>query len=311
MPQHALRTTLVAALAVGTLTLLTGCGGAGDKGGAGPASAAGGGDATTTTTGGAAQLTVPDGVDDATKKEYVMENAIAVCMKKKGFTYTPHVSTTDAKAVDPVDGEDYAAAKTFRQKYGFGIYAASVYPDDPAVSSRTGGKGTASVEDNDEQGLTPAEKKAYDTALQGPPAAGKAEEKIGGCMAEAHTKAYGPDLSPAAEKAQENARNEKNRENGQALNGDPQLVQLAQQFAGCLTGQGITVTTTQPTGMADMVRLNLARAIPEHHTMSKEDALPLLAKDIDVALKDLDCGKDFRAAYYPKLKANPYFEVDG
>ena len=40
--------------------------------------------------------------------------------------------------------------------------------------------------------------------------------------------------------------------------------------------------------------------------MSKEEALPLLTKDIDIALKDLECGKKFRAAYFPKEKAHPY-----
>jgi hypothetical protein len=40
--------------------------------------------------------------------------------------------------------------------------------------------------------------------------------------------------------------------------------------------------------------------------MTKEAALPLLTKEIDVSLKDLECGKQFRAAYFPKEKAHPY-----
>jgi hypothetical protein len=64
--------------------------------------------------------------------------------------------------------------------------------------------------------------------------------------------------------------------------------------------------------MVDMVRLDISRKLPENFmSMSKETALPLLNKDIDIALKDLDCGKKFRAAYFPKEKAKPYYGEDG
>jgi hypothetical protein len=166
---------------------------------------------------------------------------------------------------------------------------------------------TVTPADDDEKGFTPAQLKAYDEALSGPPAKTKAEEKVGGCEAEASTAAYGPPLSAAAQKKKENAAAEQNRANGLALNGDTELVQLAQQFADCLKGQGITVTTTQPTGMVDMVRMNMTHDVPENHfSMSKEAALPLLTKEIDASLKDLECGKKFRAAYFPKEKAHPY-----
>jgi hypothetical protein len=315
MNKDTVRKSLVTILALGlAVPVLAGCGGS--KGtGAKPAPAGDGGTQTTTSADGAPQLTVPDGADDDTKKQYIMENAIADCMKKQGFTYTPHVTTATAGSTDGLDGEDYAQAKKFRQKYGFGIYAASVYPDDPQLpTSKAGARGNATA-DEDEKGLTPAQDQAYNDALSGRPPANaktKAEaDKIGGCEEKGRAKAYGPALSAAAEKKQEQARDEKNSENGLALNGDVQLVDLAQKFASCLTQQGITVTTTQPTGIVDMVRLNAAAAIPEHHEMSKAQAMPLLTKDIDLALKDLECGKQFRAAYFPKLKANPYYQVDG
>lgn len=323
MDKHTVRDSLVTLLALGlAVPVLAGCGGSDGASGARPAPGGGGGGGTRTTTSadGAKQLTVPDSADDETKKSYIMENAIAGCMKKQGFTYTPHVMTAGAGAgaaaalsAASLDGEDYAQAKKFRQKYGFGFYAASVYPDDPQLfTSKAGGRNnlSSSTADDDEKGFTPAQEKAYDLALYGPQPAGK-KDVLGGCEEAGQTKAYGPALSAAAEKKQEDARDEKNRENGQALNGDVQLVDLAQQFASCLTAQGITVTTTQPTGMVDMVRLSATAAVPEHHEMSKEDAMPLLTKDIDLALKDLECGKQFRAAYFPKLKANPYYRADG
>jgi hypothetical protein len=271
---------MVTALAVGMLPVLAACGGSGDK--AAGAAAGGNKEATTTAANGATQLTVPDGVDAETKKHYVQENAIAVCMKKQGFTYT-------------------------------------VYPDDPnAPFSKKNLAGRWKSQDHDEDGLTEAQKKTYDTALAGTPknASGKTktdrEETVGGCQREGRAKAYGPELSAAAEKKAEQARNAQNHANGQALNGDPELVQLAQQFGSCLTGQGIQVTTTQPTGMVDMVRLDISRELPENFSsMSKEEALPKFKKDIDIALKDLDCGKKFRAAYFTKEKAKPYYGEDG
>ncbi|WP_234469277.1 MULTISPECIES: hypothetical protein [unclassified Streptomyces] len=310
-----IRSPLITALAVGLLPLLAACGG-GDstKSTASSGSSGSSGGSTTTTSNGAVQLTVPDGVDEETKQQYIEENAIAVCMKKQGFTYTPYVRTS--AAADPlaaVDGEDYARAKQFRKKYGFGYYAGAVYPDDPNVpfSKAATTKRTTPV-DHDEDGLTEAQKKAYDIALSGPPAKSKAEEKPGGCSEAGRVAAHGPALSAAAEKKAEKARNDANHANGLALNGDPQLVQLAQQFATCLTGQGIPVSTTQPTGMVDMVRLDISRKLPENFmSMSRETALPLLNKDIGIALKDLDCGKKFRAAYFPKEKAKPYYGEDG
>ncbi|MFJ5308198.1 hypothetical protein [Streptomyces sp. NPDC088350] len=307
------RTSALTLGLLGLLPLLAACGGGGDK--SASSSAGSGGTATTTAANGAVQLTVPDGVDDATKKEYIQENAIAVCMKKQGFAYTPHaqISSAAADPVSAVDGEDYAQAKKFRQKYGFGYYAGAVYPDDVNVpySKANVAKRTAPL-DHDEDGLTDAQKKAYDIALEGPPAKTKAEEKVGGCSEVGRVAAYGPALSAAAEKKAEKARADANHANGLALNGDPQLVQLAQEFATCLTGQGISVSTTQPTGMVTMVRLDIARKLPENFTsLSKEDALPLLNKDIGIALKDLDCGRKFRAAYFGEEKAKPYYGENG
>ncbi|MEW1720684.1 hypothetical protein [Streptomyces sp. NPDC093109] len=320
MPKNRLRTSLITALAVGMLPLLAACGGSSDSAadsgsgsgsGTGSGSKAGGG--TTKTVDGAAQLGVPDDADDYTKKLYIQENTLAACMKKLGFTYTPHVAAQNNSPVSNVsDGEDYAAAKKSRQKYGFGTYAASVYPNDSdAPGSNARGNAGGKVLDppnTDQAGFSEAQKAAYDTALNGPPAESKEKEQLGGCTLEAHEAAYGPQKSQAEEKKNWAAREEENRANGLELNGDAELVQLAQKYATCLKGEGIPVSTTQPTGLASMVRLDITTALPEHRpTLTKEEALPLLTKEIAVALKDLECGKDFRAAYFPKEKAHPYW----
>jgi hypothetical protein len=313
MPKR-LRVSVATVLAISLLPLLTACGGSGDESGASSGSAAGSGanaaNDSTTNADGAVQLTVPDGVDDDTKKLYLTENTIAACMKKQGFTYTPHVGTPGDDTVAGLNAEDYAAGKKSREKYGFGNYAALVYPDDPKApfgngGGRQGGKVLDPV-DNDEKGFTDAQKKAYSAALSGPPAKSKAEEKLGGCELEGSVAANGPALSADEEKKAWDAKVEENRANGLELNGDAQLVQLAQEYAACLKGQGIPVTTTQPTGMSDMVRLN-QEVSEDHFSLTKEEALPLLTKEIDLSLKDLECGKKFRAAYFPKEKAHPYW----
>jgi hypothetical protein len=319
MPTNALRSSLITALAAGMLPLLAACGGSAGSGvktgTADSASTAGSSSKTTKTADGATQLTIPDGTDDETKKRYIYENALAACMKKQGFTYTPHVvqATQSGMSMADGDGKDYALAKKYRQKYGFGYYSRAVYPDDPTVVGRKlqmAQAAGASTADNDEAGLTAAQKKAYATALSGPAAAKvNGVEKLGGCELKAQTAAYGPALSAAAQKKRDEAKAEKNRQAGQALNGDAGLVQLAQSYAGCLRDQGITVSTTQPTGLPDMVRFQVGDQIGEHgiSSLSKEAALPKLAKEIDLALKDLECGKAFRAAYFPKFDANPYY----
>lgn len=314
MPTNAIRNSLVTALAAGMLPLLAACGGSGVRTGAAAdsASTAGSGSKTTTTADGATQLTIPDGTDDETKKRYIYENALAACMKKQGFTYTPHAVETTQSGMSMADGDgkDYALAKKYRQKYGFGYYSRAVYPDDATVAGRKLQAAGASAADNDETGLTAAQKKAYATALSGPAAAKvNGVEKLGGCELNAQTAAYGPALSAAEQKKQDDAKAEKNRQAGQALNGDAELVQLAQSYAGCLRDQGITVSTTQPTGLPDMVKFQVGDQIGEHGIsgLTKEAALPKLAKEIDLALKDLECGKSFRAAYFPKFDANPYY----
>ncbi|KIF67079.1 hypothetical protein HY68_35650 [Streptomyces sp. AcH 505] len=310
MPRNTCRNSF-AVLALVMLPVLTSCGGSADE--AGPNHTA---DQATSTvdaaTNGAA------GADDATKKTYIMENSIAACMKKQGFTYTPRTGpatgteTASDQAASAMDGEDYALSKKWRQKYGFGTYAAAAYPDDPEAPSAGGQTRQVFHGSDDEAGLTAAQRAAFETALEGPPAKGAAGDKVaaekpGGCRARGMGAAYGKPLSADAEKKAWAAKEDANRSNGLELNGDAQLVQLAQQYATCLKAQGIPVSTTQPTGMATMVRLDLTKELPEKHSLSREEALPLLTKDIDTALKDLECGKDFRAAYFPKEKAHPYW----
>ncbi|MGI5140905.1 hypothetical protein [Streptomyces sp. CA-106110] len=267
--------------------------------------------------GSSGQLDVPSDAGADLKKQYLMENAIAACMKKQGFTYTP-VAPEDPAASWATDGADYKLTKKYRQKYGFGIYAGLVYPNDPqAPGSKASQENSTDTPNADYVArLTSEQKAAYDKALGGPPdpKAGGGDKGWTGCQGAANTQVYGS-ASPQERSA---ATAEQNQANAQALNGDPKLIALAQSYASCLKAHGIAVTTTQPTGIGDMVKLQATTSAPDGahmgavnsggsplDTMSKDEALPLLTKDIGLAMQDLDYGKEFRAAYFPKFLKNP------
>ena len=72
-----------------------------------------------------------------------MQNFVADCMKKKGFQYVPQVAATgeDRRGVGRFTGprsvlESPNEVRAFREKYGFGVFAQMVYPNDPAVAVR-------------------------------------------------------------------------------------------------------------------------------------------------------------------------------
>ncbi|WP_238431775.1 hypothetical protein [Streptomyces cavernae] len=246
-----------------------------------------------------------------------MENAIAACMKEQGFPYTPQ-APTDFRDTYTTSGADYELTKKFRQKYGFGYAARAVYPNDPQLSNKEANGPSANAKYRET--LTPAQQAAYEKALGGPPDPKVGEKDWTGCSGTADKKVYGSTSVQERSEAQAS----ENQRNAQALNGDPELVALAQSYASCLRKEGISVTTTQPTNIADEVKFQSADSAaagegevapdadggkpagaPSPKSMSKEEALPLLTKEIELAMKDLECGKDFRAAYFPKFFKAP------
>ncbi|MFJ8828229.1 hypothetical protein ACIREE_41745 [Streptomyces sp. NPDC102467] len=302
---------LTATVAVSLLPLLAACG---NDAGTGVESHSS--DGGTTAAGSSGQLDVPADANADLKKKYLLENAIAACMKKQGFTYTPVVPEDPADSW-ATNGADYALTMKYRQKYGFGIYAGIVYPHDTAASGRTAAQQDSDRTPNADyvNTLTPEQKTAYDKVLGGPPDPKAGAKTWTGCQGEADKKVYGS----ASPQERSTTTAGQNQANAQALNGDPNLVALAQSYASCLRKEGVSVTTTQPTGIGDMVRLQALASTPpgaggpvavdaegdSQKSLSKEEALPLLTKDIELAMRDLKCGKEFRAAYFPKFLKAP------
>ncbi|WP_228040360.1 hypothetical protein [Streptomyces chromofuscus] len=266
--------------------------------------------------GSSGQLDVPANASADLKKQYLLENAKAACMKEQGFIYTP-VAPEDPMASWATDGADYELTKKYRQKYGFGVYAGIVYPNDPqALGSRASLENSAETANADYvSALTPAQKAAYDKAMGVPGREAKVSGQLpDGCLTSAYKSVYGS----ASTKEQSAKAAAEDQTNAQALNGDPELVALAQSYASCLKDHGIPVTTTQPTGIGDMVKLRAGTSAPPGSSagdvnadgtpvksMSKDEALPLLTRDIEQAMQDLECGREFRAAYFPKFFKAP------
>lgn len=248
----------------------------------------------------------PADADPETKKLYLVENAVAECMEKLGFLYRPYVSVpTDDELGAAIDGRDYDLAKKYRQKYGYGLYSAAVYPDDP---QRLEGADTGADPNGAYvQALSPSQRAAFYKALNGKasPQLGEQSKGGGGCAYTAHQKVYG---SATEQKRQWETQQERNRRSGQALNGDEELIRLAQDYATCLRGKGLTAGNTQPTDIGDTVKFGISAAMPPAGVsqMDRDAAAKALSREVEAALADLECGKEFRAAYFPKLKAHPY-----
>ncbi|GGQ38440.1 hypothetical protein GCM10010266_72180 [Streptomyces griseomycini] len=188
-----------------------------------------------------------------------MENAIAACMKKQGFTYTP-VAPEDPAASWTTYGADYALTKKYRQKYGSGIYAGIVYPDDAGASGSAADRQDSDRTPNADyvDTLTPEQKAAYSEALGAFPDPKAGGKNWTGCQGEADKEVYG---SASAQERSIEAAN-RDQANAQAFNGDPELVALVQSYASCLRKEGISATTTQPTGVGETVRFQALRSAP-------------------------------------------------
>ncbi|WP_190077026.1 hypothetical protein [Streptomyces daghestanicus] len=308
---------LAAAAAVSLLPLLAACGaGTGTDTDTDTGSESHASNGEKTTDGSSGQLDIPADANADLKKQYLLENAIAACMNKQGFPYTP-VAPEDPAASWTTDGADYELTKKYRQKYGFGIYAGIVYPGDAGAPGSAAARQDSDRTPNADyvDTLTPGQKAAYDEALGAFPDPKAGEKNWTGCLGEADKKVYGS----ASARERGTATTNRNQANAQALNGDPKLVALAQSYASCLRKEGISVTTTQPTGIGEMVKLQAFESTPAgaggvsaadgsgnaQESLSKEEALPLLTRDIELAMRDLECGKEFRAAYFPKFLKAP------
>lgn len=231
-----------------------------------------------------------------------MEAMRADCMKQRGFKYVPNIPPPQKISKErllEVNG-DYLAMLKYREKHGFGVFFSFAYPDELEE-----GRPNSIPDPNMElaQSLSKTQYKAWAAADNA-------------CYAAVFNKLTGKTVSfmdDVSEQADNMYINTKKRQ----LDGDPQLVELAGAFGNCLKSKGYPVTSLKPTALEargwDMVEkertaiLNKRRESSTTKTMTIDDmrippgeARPYLAKEIKVALDDLECGKDFYAAFRPR-----------
>ncbi|MFC4058412.1 hypothetical protein ACFOWE_08905 [Planomonospora corallina] len=245
-----------------------------------------------------------------------IETARADCMKRKGFRYNVHVPPPRKAGDDQraADGGVYGAMRRIRQKYGFKIFARFVYPGDPAADRYF----APQERPNDEIKRSLSETQAVAW-----------EEADGACRTEVVGKVLGKTVS-----TMEDYYEQLNRRLEQAdreTDSDPRLAGLARSFGDCLKGRGYPVTSVKPTDMheagakiveKELDRLGRAKAedpvdevdgmeatyVPE---LTAGQAMPYLAKEIKVALDDLECGREFYPAFFAEWDAHRIYAEFG
>ncbi|MEU4233589.1 hypothetical protein AB0F17_55690 [Nonomuraea sp. NPDC026600] len=208
------------------------------------------------------------------------ETVIATCMKQKGFSYTPSVSLPKKSDANPAD---YAAMKADRGKNGFGVFSAVVYPKPPETQAPDPNQATI-------DSLSGAKRDAYLKTLNE-------------CRVTALRQVNGLKVTSVADYQDQMSTEIENID--KTLDGDPELLELAAPFAECLKSKGERVTSEKPVALdARGVTLwseqsdRLGKAGP----VTAAVARPYLAREIKSALVDLECGKDFYAAFIPLRK---------
>jgi hypothetical protein len=255
---------------------------------------------------GQAASTAPAG-NSAESKEvadsFQIENLVADCMKAHGFNYVPSPQKPDSGESSPVRRNaalvPYGQLKEARQKYGFGYFAAVVFPGDPNVARRD--MGPANPNEAVKKGLDPAQRKVYDVTLNGTPVPGGGKNTTGGCYQDSYMKVHGS--VPAADPAAESAKSATAEQAVQAFRSDSQAIQAAQGYASCLKNGGYTVTGTAPGDVEDTVQLAASQlfqtARANGANIDAATAKQGLANEIKMALDDLECGKAYEVIAKP------------
>ncbi|MET9336800.1 hypothetical protein [Nonomuraea sp. NPDC003804] len=225
-----------------------------------------------------------------------MQQIMADCMKQQGFKYIPFVRPSQPKP----DRTTYEGMTAYRQKYGFGVFAMHVYPKDPLA-----GGAEAEIAENPNNKIMmnlnssqlASYRKAEKTCL------GKAAKEV--LDKDVTSTDHAVDLLNAA-----SARLEATE-----IDGDPELVVLAGDFADCLTAKGVKVSSTKPTALArrgtdafwaESNKLG-DQQFPDRadgHSYTPEltaaQARSYLDREVKAAMQDLECGKEFYTRFAPK-----------
>jgi hypothetical protein len=221
-----------------------------------------------------------------------MEQVKADCMKQKGFKYVAYVAP---QRPEP-DLSTYEAMKTYRQKYGFGVFSQYVYPKDPLTGSIESAE-AAQGDDPNAQIMAKLNNSQFDSY----------NEAIKGCVGRAAKEVLNKEVESVLDGAMQ-MREAREELEAAEIDGDSALISLAAGFADCLGGKGRRVPSTKPMALAKrgdtefMDQLKKLSGKSEHRApdMTPAQARSRLDQEIKAALEDLECGKEFYTRYAPK-----------
>ncbi|MFI6600827.1 hypothetical protein ACIBHX_31650 [Nonomuraea sp. NPDC050536] len=233
---------------------------------------------------------------DSVNKQRKSQAQLATCMKGKGFTYHPVVSMPEPPdAIKQEMSGNYQGMRKYREKYGFGLAASFVYPNDGVGRiARSMGEGATGDDPNGKviAGLSKPQQEAYFNAMSA-------------CTLEMINKATGKRMKSMEEAAKAQSEMVKqiiSRE----IDGDPKLVEMASTFADCLKGKGYRVASQRPSEIVSSTEEPFMKEfgkLAQDKNTTADQARPLLQREIKAALDDLECGKEFYATYRPKVNA--------
>ncbi|WP_327089404.1 hypothetical protein OIE66_01910 [Nonomuraea sp. NBC_01738] len=233
-------------------------------------------------------------------KERQREHLIADCMKRRGFKYIPFITRQDA--LTEVQARrmagDYSAMHAFRRKYGLQVFAAFVYPFDKDAG------GSAAMIENPNDAIT--------TALSGTQGVAYNAD-LDTCYAMAVKETTGKsvrDFTDLYTKFGDAYMAALERE----LRSYPRVTKLTADYAACLRARGYTVKSESPTDIDRVVARvytgQLHRIGREqwgkpdskenfYPTLTAAQAMPYFRREIDAALEDLECGREFFPVVLP------------
>jgi hypothetical protein len=303
-------------VAVLSLALIAGCGGS-DGGG------------TTTTTG--KELSAANESNgstsgdqsstDADNPEVKAENAIADCMKQQGFKYVPFVEEYEssdsprfryAYASSLLEPED--KVRQWRKKYGFGLAAAVLFPNDSQVAPP---KERVNPNKAITEALDPARLKAYNKALLGSEVkAGDLEAKDVPAQVKKHDKDVADYKKSCSGKqsvddsaGQGNpAKTAANHRLVVKFKNDPAVESATEKYGTCMKGRGhkIAGLNSTPSSISEAAKNDGKGSGPQ--PVGEESAESYtkptqrdLDKEVKVAPDDLECRSD-----YAKLVRSKY-----
>ncbi|MEO3874401.1 hypothetical protein ABGB18_36885 [Nonomuraea sp. B12E4] len=231
-------------------------------------------------------------------KKHQIEAVKADCMKERGFKYVAWVQPKEKTEEERSRASgNYQAMRKYRQKYGFGIWSIPVYREE---MNRLAGVPEPGSDPNMQVALnlSPTQQEAWTKARDT-------------CTSEAVTQVLGLTVKSHGDLIQQMLAARKRAMTAE-LDGDPELRELTAAMSDCLRSKGYAVSDTAPTALAgrggdvfdlQRVEINKKQHVEAFVEFTPQQARPYLNREIKAALDDLECGKDFYAAYMARESA--------